>query len=245
MNLELSKIRKLSDKSEMFNHKPRRIEEKKLLEMIHEINSNFAEVYKLQVQGNIDVDTFVEKTIANIYIVLTMFDEMGIYPDYFYDTIVKMNVDYQKAVGTQGNNLRGNYRLYQELSFSSQLAKKIREGLKNGYYRFQAYPKKDINDAFLEMVAFFQSFGVSYISFKGDETSIKKQCNKIFGEISFNHINIVENLLNSDFLFEDVEYLARLLFEYICFLTAIGINPKERLDEYITQQENAKNHKRG
>jgi hypothetical protein len=83
------------------------------------------------------------------------------------------------------------------------------------------------------MVSFFQSYGISYIGTQSDEESIKKQCNKVFSEISFNHISTANNLLNSDFLFEDIEYLARLLFEYISFLTAIGINPKERLDAYI------------
>ncbi len=234
MNAELSKIRRLRNDSVEFDYEPKRIEEKDLLEKIYEINSNFTAVYELQKKGDIDVETFVKKAIDNIYIVLTMFDEMGVYPDYFYDAVAKMNRDYRSAIGSSyESTLRGDYRLYQELSFSVKLSQRIREGLDNEFYKYEKYPQKDSNDAFLEMVSFFQSYGISYIGTQSDEESIKKQCNKVFSEISFNHISTANNLLNSDFLFEDIEYLARLLFEYISFLTAIGINPKERLDAYI------------
>ncbi len=231
MNAEISRIRKNRGDSEIIDHKPERLEERHMLEMVYQINSNFSDLYNLQYNNDdIDIDVFVDKITQNTYIVLNMFEEMGIYPDYFYDEIVKMNIDYKKVLDRNGDNsntLRVNNRLYKESSLSAKVAKTVRSGLEKGYYRIQAYPKKDINDAFLEMITFFEVFKIPY------NINTKEQCKKIFNEIKYNQIKIIDEFINSDYIFEDVEYLARLLFEYLSFFVAMGIHPKEYLDKYI------------
>ena len=133
MNAEISRIRKNRGDSEIINHKPERLEERHMLEMVYQINSNFSDLYNLQYNNDdIDIDVFVDKITQNTYIVLNMFEEMGIYPDYFYDEIVKMNIDYKKVLernGDNSNTLRVNNRLYKESSLSAKVAKTVRIGL--------------------------------------------------------------------------------------------------------------------
>ena len=64
---------------------------------------------------------------------------------------------------------------------------------------------------------------------------------KIFDDISFNHTILSNSLLNSDSIDEDVMYMCRLLYEYVSFFVAIGLNPKKLLDEYIAKEAPEKN----
>ena len=226
MNAEISKIRRIRNYKEAINREPTRIKDERLNEMVYQLNGNISALYAAEHNGKLDIDYFASLFMANIYIILNMFNEMGIYPDYFYDQIVKMNIEYKQLI-QNNNDLRGNYRLFNEINLSARVTEAIKGGLEKGYYRVQAYKKKDLNDAFLEMIGFFQAFGIPYNVYSDE------QCLKVFNDIKFNHLNIVERLLNSDFIFEDIEFLARLLFEYMTFFAAMGINPKEYFDKYI------------
>ena len=233
MNAEIAKIRKIRNKSEVFDYNPKRISDSRMNEIVYELNTNFSDLYAMQKKDDIDINDFVNKIITNVYLVLNMFNEMGVYPDYFYDAIVKMNIEYRKIVDAN-NSLRGNYGLFNEVKLSSHVAKVIKVGLENGYYHIQAYPMKDINDAFLEMVGFFQAYNIPY------NINTKEQCKKVFQDINFNHINIISQLLTSDYIFVDIECMARLLFEYLSFFVSMGIQPKEYLDQCINDVEGIK-----
>ncbi len=229
----MSKIRKLRNIDERINSEPTRINTDRLCEIAYELNINYKELISSIKQDDIKIDEFVNVFTTNIYIVLNMFNEMGVYPDYFYDQIVKMNIDYKK-IANNDSGIRGNYRLFKETNLSNRVSKDIDQGLKNGYYRLQAYKKKDIDEAFLEMLSFFQTFNIPY------NVCTKEHCKKVFKDIEFNQIFILESLLNSDYLSDDIECLSRLLFEYISFFVSMGIYPKEHLDNYINSVENVK-----
>lgn len=232
MNVEIAKIRRLKDDNES-NSSPKRIDDEKMTEIQRELNENLTKLYDMQKNDNLNVEEFAKGFIKNIYIVLNTFEEMGVYPDYFYDVIMKMNIEYKKAVD-DSNRLRGNYRLFDKTGLSLKVNKMIEKGLNNGYYRIQAYPRKDISDAFLELSAFFEGFNIPH------NITNKSDINKIFGDIQNNVTNIMYRFYASDDIIDDVEYLSRLLFEYLCFYVAVGINPKEYLDEQINAINNTK-----
>lgn len=226
MNAEIAKIRKSRNYDEIITGEPTRIKDDRLNEMVIELNRNFSDLYIMENNNNIDADEFINRFTANIYIILNMFNEMGIYPDYFYDEVFKMNIEYKKLI-QNNNGIRGNYRLFNEINLSARVSEAIKNGLEKGYHHIQAYQRKDLNDAFLEMIGFFQAFNIPY------NIHTEEQCKKVFNDIKYNHINIIEELLNSDFMFEDIECLARLLFEYMTFFVSMGVYPKKFIDDYI------------
>lgn len=225
MNAEISRIRKNRGQSEIFDHKPIRVNDDSINDVMYQLNRNFSDLYVLESKGDIDIEEFVHKFIANIYIILKIFDEMGIYPDYFFDEIVKMNIEYKKVADDK--SIRGDYRLFRDIKLSSRVSKGIKNGFEKGYYRLQAYPKKDINEDFLEMVGLFQTFNIPY------NINTKEQCVKVFNDLKHNHTNIVDAFMNGDDIYDDIECLFRLLYEYMSFFVSMGIYPKEYLDEYI------------
>lgn len=233
MNAEISKIRKNNKIEEEVLKKPDRIPENEMTNILVSLNTNMGNIYTMIIRDEIDIDKISNLMAHNLYIVLDAFNKMDIYPDYFYDAIVKMNIDYRKLVDNN-NNLRGNYKLFSEVDLSSKISKVIREGLDNKYYQANSYPRKDINDAFLEMIGFFEAFDIPH----GINT--KEQCKKTFNDIEYNHVNIISELTNSDYIFEDIEYLSRLLFEYLSFFVSMGIHPKDYLDVYIDSIEATK-----
>lgn len=233
MNAEIARIRKSMNYKEEINREPTRLNEDRIIKIVYDLNANIADMYHNQNSDNIDIEEYANKFMDNIFIILNAFNEMGIYPDYFYDEVVKMNIDYKKIV--QNNQaIRGNYRLLKEIDLSAGVTRGIKNGLEKGYQHIQAYQRKDINDSFLEMIGFFQAFNMPY----GINTI--EQCKKAFNDIQFNHMNIIETLLNSDYLFVDIECLARLLFEYLTFYVALGIHPKKYVDARIEPQEEIK-----
>ena len=233
MNAEITRIRKNRNLEEKMGNKPERLPELFMNDMLFSLNTNMGKLYNEVYSNNIKIDDFIDGFIANIYIVLNIFNEMGIYPDYFYDVIVKMNTEYRKNIDSS-NTLRGNYELFKNVDLSTKLTRAIKTGLDNKYYNLEAYPKKDINDAFIEMIGFFEAFNISY------NICDEQQCKKVFNEIEYNHTNIIEELANSDYDFVDIECLSRLLFEYLSFFVSLGIHPKEYLDNYIDNAQKGK-----
>ena len=229
MNAEISRIRKNKNLSEVFDYKPRRIDFDRTSELLRQLNINLSELYSLR-NEDVKIDIFIDKFIANIYIILNMFDEMGVYPDYFFDEIVKMNIEYKKISGDR--SIRGDYQLFRDIRLSARVCEDIKSGLEKGYYRVQAYPKKDINEGFLEILGLFQTFNMPY------NINTKEQCKKVFNELQHNHMCIIESFYNSEDIIDDIEFLSRLLFEYMTFFVSMGIYPKEYLDKYIDKMNN-------
>ena len=229
MNAEISKIRKIRNQSEVFDHKPERISIERGNAMMYQLNRNFGDLYMMVRHNDVDIDEFTKRFIANIYIVLNMFNEMGVYPDYFFNEIIKMNSEYKKI--SDDKSIRGNYRLFKDVNLSARVARAIQRGLEEGYYRIQAYPKKDIDENFLEIVGLFQTFNIPY------NINTKEQCIKVFHALEFNHVSITESFINGDDIVDDIEYLSRLLYEYMSYFVSMGIFPKEHLEAYINSIE--------
>lgn len=229
MNANLESLRKNRNYKSTFDHKPERLRVDQMNTCIVTLNSNISDLYILMRYNKADVNTVAKKITENVYIVLNMFNRMGVYPDYFYDAIVRMNVEYHKK--SQNNTLKGDYELFDATNLSIYYEEEIKRGMEKGYYKIQSYSKKDINDNYAEMIPFFKEFNLSY------GINNKEQCSKVFSEIEFNHQRIMDKLATSDDISEDIECLSRLLFEYMTFYVSLGINPKECLDEFIDTVE--------
>ena len=221
MNAEMSKMRLAKNYGERIERTPTRIKENRLEEVIKTLNSSLSD------KSNVDVNSYVGSLISNFYVILELFNEMGVYPDYFYDEYIKMRVEYKKIL--QNDDDRVSYRNENSIGvyLSARLSEAINNGLKNKYYRVQAYKKKDVNENFLELLAFFQAFNMSY------NIDDKEKCDKMFKSIQYKQSYILEKLLNSDYLSDDIEHLSALLFEYMKFFVTMGIYPKQYLDDFI------------
>ena len=226
MNAELSKIRLLKNKSEEMDSDTIKLEEGPLNKKILKLNYNITYLYNMIRKDCVDINEFINRLTENIYVVLTMFDEMGVYPDYFYDEIVKMNLNYKLNIDNN-NRLQGNYRLFKQNELSSRIGELIKSGKEHGYGKISNYPGKDIENAYSNMIAFFDIFHIPH------NIRTVEQCKEAFNEIKYNYQNIMQDLGNSDYDYEDIEYFSRLLFEFLSFFVSIGVNPKEYLDEYI------------
>ena len=236
MNAELMRIRKNRQLGELMDGNINKIDPDLLLEKIYKLNINMAYLYNINKNPQASIDEYINKIISNIYLILDMFNDMGVYPDYFYDIIVKMNIEYRNLVSD--GKIRGNYGLYEMINFSAKISELIKEGLNNGKYQLDLTKSKDISECFVEMVSFFQRFGISY------NNRTIEMCQSTFKDIYYNVNNIINNTLNnSDFLFVDIECMTRLLFEYLSFFAAIGVNPKLYLDEYIDREEKVQRKK--
>lgn len=228
MNKELSKIRKTRNYKEEINRSPIKIRDDRLNEIMFELNTNMSEVSRMIIDDNVDIDSITTKIIANIYIVLSAFNEMGIYPDYFYDELYRIKVDFRKEL-LSDSKYQGDYREVEKLKISknAELSRITENGVNNNRGNIQAYEKKDINKNYQDMIAYFNAFNIPH------GTCTKEECVKAFEKSHFNHCNIIQHLLSSDVLSDDVESFVRLLFEYVSFFVAVGIPPKDLLDEYI------------
>ena len=238
MNEEVFKIRELdgisSDKTKNYT----RIPDKTMLKYIETMNVNMSYLYYYSYKNDVeyDINEFVDKIIANIYIILNIFNEMNVYPGYFFRKIFEMNEKYfarkreSKKDENKDNWLRGDYKFFNETGLSAWVATEMKKGLVDGYYQEKKYPNTNISDAFLEVLALFQQYDIPY------KVTTKEEYRRAFGDISINYSNIGNELLNSSFDFVDVECLCRLLFEYISFFVAIGVNPKKYLDKYIEEK---------
>ena len=231
MNAEISKIRKLRNLSDEFIYEPERIDKEIMTKKIYKLNSNMSELYFDQYRGNVKINDFINKFIENMYIVLDLFNEIGVYPDYFYQAIVDMNVKYKKIVND--NSVRGKYQVFRNTNLSVEAIETIKEGLKD-QEKYASSSDYNISDAYYDMIIFFKEFNIPY-GINTDEHIISS-----FNDINYNITSIMNQLSNSDDLFDDVECLARLLFDYISFFVAIGINPKQDLDDYIENIEKTK-----
>ncbi len=232
MDIEVSKIRKKRNLDDVLYDEPERIKMDKMSNIIVELNMNMANLYNKRYHEDIDIIEFINDFIKNMYIVISTFNDMGLYPDYFYNEIVKMNIDYQKMANA--NTTRGEYEIYRRSNLRLETIEKIKEGLKEKIYTKESNLSIDVSDAYEGLSIFFKVFSIPHGIMN------KEYIIKAFDDIYLNITAIMNSLSVSDDLFDDVLCLSRLLFEYISFFVLIGVNPKEYLDEYI---DNLENHK--
>ena len=242
MNEELSKIRETIGYNENLRTY-QRIPERELLDYLHNMNSNMTKLDNMSRNADYDENEFIQVLIENIYSILKMFSDMNVYPGYFFRKVFEMNAKYYERKKDYDNKensirvksgMRGDYHFFNKTNLSAWVAGEIRKGLNNGYHHVQAYPKTNISDAFLEILALFQKYDIPY------KINSKEECRKAFSDIGINYSNISGLLLNSNTDYEDIEYMCRLLFEYISLFVAIGVNPKKYLDAYIEEQRKEK-----
>ena len=221
MNIEMAKIREKKGYNDEINREPTRLKEYTLMRRITTLNTN------LNCKKG-DIDAYTNALIKNTYIILYMFNEMGIYPDYFYDEVVKLRVE-QKSISKTEARIRINSRSEDsiDMHFSALISDSIREGLKNKRYRIKAYTPKGINDVCLEMLGFFEKFHLPY-NIQDNETR-----EKLYNELRYKQYSSLTRLLNSDYLSDDIEYLLNILYSYIKYFVSCGIYPKQYLDELI------------
>ena len=243
MNEELAKIRESRGYKEAMGKKPERINDNRMLEMIVELNTNMGILYNNNYSQSYDEQEFITRMIENIYIILNMFNEMHVYPGYFFRKVFEMNSKYlerkteyetQDDYIRNNNKIRGDYIFFNDTNLSAWVAGEIRKGLERGYHHVQAYPKTNISDAFLEILALFQKYNIPY------RITDKESCQRTFDNIYINYSNNISTLTNSALDFVDIECLCRILYDYIAFFVSIGFNPKKRLDEYIESKDNVK-----
>ena len=239
MNEELLKIRDIFEFDGNTNNYYR-LKEKSLLLYNRRMNENIGILYNLDYHGNYDEKEFAHRFIANIFILLNMFNDMNIFPGYFFRKTFEMNDKYyerRKDFASQPDTIRskpgvrGDYRFYRDTHLSVWLGHEIKKGLDNGYFHVQAYPKTNISDAFTEILGLFQRNDFTY------KVTAKEDCKKVFDDIWHNYMHLTTSLLNSDTIEEDVEYMSRLLFDHLSFFVGIGINPKRFFDEFVNSMK--------
>lgn len=230
MNAELIKIRENKELDDEIIDEPKRMDENALKVMMYNLNSNLASLYFKDYSDKACLDDYINAFVKNIYIILEIFNEMNIYPDYFFDITLLYNIEFQKFV--KDNKTMSEYELRKKFTPISNYDEKVRNGIENGYNRVRASKKRDINDYFVELVSFYQVFSLAY--------NKPENVKEIFKKIHAEHTNIMHNYYTSDFLYEDIEYLTGLLFSYLSFFVEIGFNPKEYLDNYIASMKKRK-----
>lgn len=224
MDRELLRIKKNNDKNP--SNRIKRINEDDMSNILRELNINITELYTMKLNDDIDIDKFASNFAKNIYIILEAFNEMGMFPDCFFDVIIKMNIKY-KTFHDNSNRLRGDYKLFDKTGLSHQTDELIKEAIAKGLYRGNNSSQKDISDYYREVSEFFKKFNIP------SNIKTNEACKAIFYDLWNNMTNITYRLYISEDLIDDIEYLSRLLFEYLCFFVGMGINPKEYLDAYI------------
>ena len=249
MNEEFARIREIEGEEEISRKVYRRLEEQERLEYLKHLNNNMADLYRANLEPKYDENEFINKLIDNIYTILKMFDTMNVYPGFFFRKIYEMNDKYYERISERNiirdsasgdytvkivDGMRGDYKFFKETNLTLWASREIKEGLKEGYSKPDKYPKTNISDAFTEIVNLFKKYGIQY------QFKTKEECQKAFSEISINYSNISYSFLTSMFFDDDIQFLCRLLYEYIAFFVSIGVNPKKYLDDYIEQMSKEK-----
>ena len=232
MDAEIFKIRKMRHLDEKMEDEAVRIDEEKMTETLIKLNSNMTALYHKQFIDDVDINEFIYRFIDNMYTILDLFNEMGVYPDYFYNVIIKMNIEYKKIV--KDNTVRGEYRIFRSTNLSVEAIEAIKEALKEKYYCTKSDPLRDAGDLYYDMIRFFKIFNIPH------GISTKEHIVSSFNDINYNISAIMNELTNSDDIFDEIECLTRLLFDYMSFFASIGVNPKPYLDNYIEEKEKTK-----
>lgn len=232
MNAELAKIRELMGNDERFDYKPRPLKEDQRSVMAKDLNIIMYELYSSMANGSVDISTFAIKFARCIYFILMAFNEMGIYPDYFYNQIVEIWIQYRLKMD-HANRLLKNYQEIKKSGLPLVQSSKIKAGIVNKKYLFNPDDVSNISKVYYDMIDSYDAFDISHYT---PQSITKEQIAKAFSDIRFNCMNIMTNPLNGDGvinMIDDIELLSSLLFEYISFFAFLGIDPTDYLDLHI------------
>ena len=232
MNAELARIRELMGNDERFDHKPRPLNENQRSVIIEALNIIMNELHSSIVNGSIDISTFAIKLARCIYLILMAFNEMGIYPDYFYNQIVRIWIQYRLKMN-HANKLLKNYQKIKKSGLPFIQSSEIKTGIVNKKCFYNPDGVLDVSKVYYDMIDSFDAFNISHYT---PQSITNKQIEKAFSDISSNCMNIMTNPLNGDGvinMIDDIELLSSLLFEYISFFAFLGIDPTDYLDLHI------------
>ena len=227
MNAEVSKIRKERNLKDERYGILNRLSEEEVLETVKSLNSNLAELTFFGKQS--DVNDFVDTYIENIYIILDVCARMNLFPDYFFDLVMKKNVGYK--------GIENRYLPYDSMeikkkianSYKAELQKNIEYGIENMRFKLHASGKRNINDTFVETASFYQKYQlpIGELSDKPFET-LKRHDVRFY--------RYADDLVNADDVVEEVESLVNMIFEYLSCFVELGINPTEILNKCIEEK---------
>lgn len=89
MDAELILIRRLNLESRRFQHNPTVPKENYINNVIKKLNTNMAQL-KYNSANKTDSDIYVKYLVENIYLVLRVFNKMGVCPTYFFDELLSL-----------------------------------------------------------------------------------------------------------------------------------------------------------
>lgn len=262
MNAELARLRRARGDSEAFDYNLRSVGKARMGAMIDELNEIMNQLYKKQRFDDIKIKEFAVKFAKCIFIVLQKFDEIGVYPDYFYNQIGKtwftykilcdhengLFIDHQKIrkpiyTEQSGNIGKDNSNSAQSnsvecISLPVEQSKSIKEGIIQRCYCYTPDSVQDVSAAYYDMIDSFNAFCIPHST--SEKSLTQEEFKQAIEYIRINCTNIVTHPLNGDDridIIDDIELLSSLLFEYISFFAVVGVDPKDYIALYIPQQE--------
>ena len=202
--------------------------------VIQDLNNNHRLINEELKNKDVDVNFIAELICKNIFMVLNVFSEMDVYPDYFYDVVFKEKIDFKRFC--LENETMGISDLERMFNPNIRSYTKIRMGYENNYHHHRSSVDRDLNDYFVEMLSFYHAFNIPC-----GNNSVE-QCRKSCKKLSEKLIGIEYGIYSSCLEIEYIEYFSSLLYEYISFLADVGISPYEFVDGYIEDlKKNGKN----
>ena len=228
MNAELIRMRKNKKLDIKITGGVKKISQDILSERIFSLNTNMVELFDINANPKSTISDYARNIVKSICLVLELFSEMDIYPDYFYDIYFRANEEFRDKASNGEVNGRGS--LYEAPGFRANISSMMENGITNGNYRLNPNRVKNISDYYNEMVSFSRRYYLPC------EVSTVEMCREMFSDIWTECNNCINYLGIRPYISDDVELLSRLLFEYVRFFAAVGINPEDYLNSEIENQ---------
>ena len=229
MNIEMIRIRNNRGLSLQVDNEVKRINSHDLMDRIFDLNTSLDELSRINDDPNSEVDDYARNIAKSITLILDMFNEMGIYPDYFYDIYFRINNEYRDSQSK--GEIKGGQSLYDVPGYGARISRMMENGIKANNYKLNPTGVKNIGDYYNEMIAF------DYKHHLPCEITTVEMCREMFSEIKTECGNCINFLGMRPYISDDIENLVRVLFEYISFFAAIGINPKGYVDRELENME--------
>ena len=235
MNIEVIRIRNDRGDSIQVDGNIKRLDSNDLLDRVCNLNKSMDNFSNLNGNPEATIDDYAKHAAEIISLVLGMFSEMGIYPDYFYDIYFRINDDFRSL--QSAGEVGGDKDLYDVPGYRFRISKLMENGVNNGNYKLNPTKVKGISDYYNKMVAFSQKH------YMPCNVNTIEMCREMLLDIKTRCENCINSLGTSPYVSDDIEKLTIILFEVISFFAAIGVNPKEYLDvelEKLDEKHNSK-----
>ena len=109
MNSEVFRIRQNKTMDNELYGNPSKIPEDILTKYQYNLNVNMTKIGTVKNDPHTSINVYIENFIQSIYLILEMFTEMNIYPDYFFDIVFKRNIDLKRVASESNvNNFKNN-----------------------------------------------------------------------------------------------------------------------------------------